>query len=753
MTTARRVGFIVATAVAALHLGLAAAVAQAPSQRPILVKEIVVEGNRRVQAAVILGRVKTTIGAPFNPTLLSEDIRAIFGLGFFDDVQLRVDDFEGGVKLTFVVVERPFVRDVDFVGNRRIDTDTLQGKIDLKLGSVYNPVDVQRAVEKLRLHYEDEGYFEVQIAPDVERFADGDVRVVFKIVEGRRMTIDRIVIRGNRGLTDRQIKKFLATQERQFFILRGTVQRERLEEDLERIVALYNEHGYIQARVESHEVRVDRERAAVTLTFRVVEGPQFRVGDITLTGITLFPESEVRRQLRLKPGDVFARSKVRQSIEAIVNLYGNIGRAAADVDPRTEPVTETRRINLALAITEGPEVYVERINISGNVRSQDKILRREIPLQEGDLFTLQKKERARQRLVNLGYFESVRVTTQPGSDKTRIVLNVEVTERPTGLFSIGGGYSSVDSFIGTLDLSQRNFLGRGWEASFRLRAGARTQQGVISFTEPWLFDRPLSFGFDLFNVLRQFPEYNYESLGGGLRLGHPFLDFWRWNAGYRLSQDEISDVTNEGETLLRDEVGTRVTSAVSTSVSRDSRDNVHAPTTGGQFSVGVDFAGLGGDSRFVKSTALLSRFWPIWLGHVLGGRLEGGYGFGWSDEPLPLFERFYLGGPNSVRSFKARRLSPIDDSGLRIGGTSYVLGNVEYIVPLPWNFRLAGFVDVGNAYGFGTPFDLTETREAVGAGLRWQSPFGPLRVDYGVNVDRRRGEDFGAFHFSVGSPF
>jgi outer membrane protein insertion porin family len=721
--------------------------------RPVLVKELTVEGNRRVQEAVILGKIQTKIGTAFNPSQLTEDLRAVFALGFFDDVQVKVEDFEGGVKVTFVVMERPFVRDVDFVGNRKITTEELQDKIDLKLGSVYNPVEVQKAREKLQDHYESEGYFEVQITPVVEKFADGDVKVVFNINEGRRMTIDRIVIRGNKGLSDRQIKKALATTEREYWILRGKLVRQRLDEDVERILALYNDHGYIQARVEGSDITVDRQKARVTLTFTVVEGPQYLVDQVKITGVTLFPEREVRRLVTLKAGDVYSRSKLRETVREITDLYSTIGRAAADVVPKTEQNPATARVALTIEITEGPEVYVERINISGNLRSQDKILRREIPMAEGELFTLQKLQRARQRLLNLGYFEKVEVGTKPGSDTSKIVVNVDVTERPTGIFSIGGGYSSVDEFVATFDLAQRNFLGRGWEASLRIRAGSRSQQGIISFTEPWLFDRPLSAGFDIFNIRREFTEYDYDSLGGGLRLSHPFAEYWRWHTGYRLTQDEISDLTEVASSALRDEEGTRITSLVSGSLTRDSRDSVLAPTRGGLTSVSLDVAGFGGDSRYIKTVASTAYFQPIWFGHVLSGRLEGGYGLGWADEPLPLFERFYLGGPNSIRGFKFRRLSPVDEAGTRIGGTSEILANAEYIIPLPFGVRLAAFFDIGNVYGFGTRFDPTETREAAGVGFRWMSPFGPIRIEYGVKLDRRKGEDFGALHFSVGSPF
>jgi outer membrane protein insertion porin family len=721
--------------------------------RPILVRELAVEGHRRVQEAVILGRVRTTVGSPFNPSQLTEDLRAIFALGFFDDVKMRVEDFEGGVKVTFVVVERPFVRDVRFTGNRKIDTSALRDKIGIQLGSVYNPVEVQAAKERLQAHYESEGYVEVQITPEVQKQPDGDVELVFAIHEGRRITIDRIVIEGNRGLSDRQIKEALLLQERRFLILRGRVERQKLDEDVERILALYNDHGYIQARVDGYQLSVDRERARVTVTFTVVEGPQYRVDTITITGVTLFPEHEVRRLVRLKPGAVFSRSAVRQTIRDITDLYSTIGRAAAAVTPRTDTVADTAAVSLTLDVSEGPEVYVERINISGNVRSQDKILRREIPMAEGELFTLQKLQRARQRLVNLGYFERVDVTTEPGSDRTKLVVNVDVTERPTGLFSVGGGFSSVDALVGTIDLSQRNFLGRGWEATARIRIGARTQQGIVSFTEPWLFDRPLSAGFDVFSIRREFDEYDFDSLGGGGRLSHPFAEYWRWHLGYRLTRDEISAVDDTASSLLRDEEGTRVTSLTSGSLTRDSRDSVIGPTRGGQTSLNLEFAGIGGDSRFVKTVGSTTYFRPIWLGHVLSARMEAGYGFGWGDDPLPLFERFYLGGPNTFRGVKFRRISPEDDAGNRVGGTSEVLGNVEYIIPLPLNFRVAAFLDVGNVYGFGTTFDPTDTREAVGAGVRWFSPFGPIRVDYGFLLDRRAGEDRAALHFSVGSPF
>jgi outer membrane protein insertion porin family len=745
----------------AVLLGPFPALAQAPTtppERPILVKEIAVQGNRRVQEAVILGRVSLKIGNPFVANRTAEDIRAIFSLGFFDDVQVRVEDFEGGVKLTYVVAERPFVRDVLFSGNKKQDASTLLEKIDLKLGTVYNPVEVNRAADKLKDFYETEGYFEVGIAPEVEKLADGDVTVTFKIAEGRRITIEQIVIEGTQGLTPKQVRGAMETQEREFYVLRGTVQRQRLDDDVDRIIQLYNDHGYVQARVEKSEIDVDREQARATIRIVVVEGPQFKVGGVDVTGNSLLPQEEIRRRSQLKSGDVFSRSKLRDSVAGIIDLYSAIGRASADVSPNTMQDTPNRLVNVVFEIVEGPETYVERINISGNTRSEEKILRREIPMAEGDLFTSQKLSRAKQRLTNLNYFDKVEAKTAPGSSKDKVVVNIDVTEKPTGLFSIGGGYSSQDGVLGTLDLSQRNFLGKGWEVFLRLRGGENLQTGTIGFTEPWLFDRPLAAGFDIFNTRRILPDYTVNSLGGDIRLGHPIGEYSRWNAMYRVSQDRISDVNELGSPELLSQEGTHLTSLIGLSLSRDTRDNIFDPTRGSTVSIGLDFAGVGFGVRFVRSVFTTTYFQPMpWLDHVLSFRHMAGYSVGWDDDPVPLFERFYLGGSNSLRQFKSLQVSPRDSSGTRIGGNSELLGTIEYQIPLFFGIKAAIFYDVGNVWGpdiaGGTKIDLTDVRHGVGAGFRWNSPFGPIRVDYGIKLDRKDGESLGNFNFSAGSSF
>ena len=407
----------------ALLLGPFPVLAQTPesTERQGFVKEIAVEGSRRVQEAVIVGRVSARIGGRLITKHVAEDIRRIFALGFFDDVQVRVEDFEGGVKLVYVVVERPFVRDVRLSGNKTHDSSTLLERIELKLGRVYDPVEVNRSADKLKEFYEQEGYLEAGITPTIEKLPDGDVIIAFQITEGRRITIDRIVVEGARGLTPKEVKAAMETQEREFIILRGSVRRQTLDDDVDRIVQLYNDHGYVQARVESVETIVSRDKPRATVRIVVVEGPQFKVGGVDVTGNSVLPLEEIRRRMELRTGDVFSRSALRHSVQGIADLYGAIGRVYTDVYPHTVEDSPHRLVNIVVEIVEGPETYVERINISGNTRTEEKVLRRELPISEGDLFTSQKLAQLKQRIANLKYFDRITVTTAPGTSEDRII--------------------------------------------------------------------------------------------------------------------------------------------------------------------------------------------------------------------------------------------------------------------------------------------------------------------------------------------
>jgi outer membrane protein insertion porin family len=729
---------------------------QTPSAPPApTVRDITVEGNRRIQTPVIINRVQTKIGDPFSPTGVREDVRSIFTLGFFDDVQVRVEDFEGGVRLIFVVVERPLVREVSFEGNQEIKTEELREKAAIRVGVLYNPVEVQRGQEAIREKYEEEGFFGVTISPRTERTPEGDIRIVFRIDEGKKMYIDRIVIEGNQALTAKQIKDSMATKERLYWILPfSKVTRKVFEEDAERILNLYADHGYIQARIESHEIVPDFQRNKVVLRTRVVEGPQFRVGSVTFSGNEILPDEEIRKLIRLKEGDPFNRSLLRASNRAIADRYSEIGRARADVTPSTDIKADALRIDVSFTIKEGPEVYVERINVTGNTKSSEKVLRRELRVAEGELFTYQKLVRSRQRLFNLGYFDEVNVTVEPGTAPDKVVINVDVKERATGLVSVGAGYSSLDNLFATLDITQRNLFGLGYEAFARFRIGTESRLGLIGFTNPYFLDTQLRAGADVYDRQRQYNDFTEERLGGDLRASYPLTEYITLGGTYRLENVEITDVAENASDDLKREIGTKLNSVIEMTLNRDTRDNIFEPTTGSRSVIDSAFAGLGGDTQYYRIIGEHSHFFPLpFFNWVFAVRGLAGYVQGWGGQDVPIFERFFLGGATTLRGQKTRSVGPKDSRGAVIGGDTELLFSTELLIPVFPRFRLVFFFDAGNAYGFGKDFDPTDLRLGAGIGFRFFSPLGPLRLEIGYNLDKEPGEKSYQLHFAVGSPF
>lgn len=720
-----------------------------------VVRDIAVEGNRRIQAPAILNRVTTKIGDPMAPAALRDDVRSIFGLGFFDDVQVRTEEFEGGVRVIFAVAERPLLREVSFEGNSELKTEELREKATIRVGVLYNPVEVQKAEEAIRQKYEDEGFFGVQITPRTERTPEGDLRVVFRIEEGPKLHIDRIIIEGNQALTASQIKGAMSTKEKIYWIFPfSTVQRKIFDDDIDRILQLYGDYGFIQARVESTEIIPDLAREKVTLKVRVVEGPQFRTGTVTITGNELLSNEEVRKLVQLQEGAVFSRGALRNSVRAIVDRYSELGRARAEVDPRTQNDLANLKVDVLIPIVEGGPVYVERINISGNTKSSEKVLRRELRVAEGELFTFQKLVRSRQRLFNLGFFDEVNAGTEQGTTPDKIVVNIDVKERATGVFSIGAGYSSLDSLFATLDVSQRNLFGRGQEVFLRIRIGTQSRLGLIGFTEPYLFDIPLRAGFDIYDREREYDDFTEERLGGDIRASYPLTEFLTLSGVYRLENVTISNISPTASRDLKDQEGTTLNSVVELMLARDTRDNIFEPTKGSRNSLEFMFAGLGGDTQFYKMIAESAWFVPlpvfnlVWAVRGLFGMAEG-----WGGQEVPIFERFFLGGATTLRGQRTRSVAPKDAQGEVIGGDKELLFNTELLIPVFARFRLALFFDAGNAYGFGTEFDPTNLRYATGVGVRFFSPLGPMRLDLGYNLDKQPGEKSWQVNFTVGAPF
>jgi outer membrane protein insertion porin family len=373
---------------------------------------------------------------------------------------------------------------------------------------------------------------------------------------------------------------------------------------------------------------------------------------------------------------------------------------------------------------------------------------------EGELFTYQKLVRSRQRLFNLGFFDEVNVGTDQGSTPDKIVVNIEVKERATGVFSIGAGYSSLDSLFATLDISQRNLFGRGQEVFLRFRIGSVSRLGLIGFTEPYLFDIPLRAGFDIYDRFREYDDFTEERLGGDIRASYPLSEYLTLSGLYRLEDVEISDVSPTASEDLKSEEGKKLNSVIEVSLARDSRDNIFEPTRGSRNSLEFMFAGLGGDTQFYKFIAESAWFVPLPVFNLVWA-VRGLYGMaeGWGGQEVPIFERFFLGGATTLRGQRTRSVAPKDDQGDVIGGDKELLFNTELLIPVVARFRIALFFDAGNAYGFGTDFDPTDLRYGAGVGVRFFSPLGPMRLDLGYNLDRKPGEKEFQVNFTVGAPF
>jgi outer membrane protein insertion porin family len=382
------------------------------------------------------------------------------------------------------------------------------------------------------------------------------------------------------------------------------------------------------------------------------------------------------------------------------------------------------------------------------------VLRRELRVAEGELFTYQKLVRSRQRLFNLGFFDEVNVGTDQGSTPDKIVVNIEVKERATGVFSIGAGYSSLDSLFATLDISQRNLFGRGQEVFLRFRIGSVSRLGLIGFTEPYLFDIPLRAGFDIYDRFREYDDFTEERLGGDIRASYPLSEYLTLSGLYRLEDVEISDVSPTASEDLKSEEGKKLNSVIEVSLARDSRDNIFEPTRGSRNSLEFMFAGLGGDTQFYKFIAESAWFVPLPVFNLVWA-VRGLYGMaeGWGGQEVPIFERFFLGGATTLRGQRTRSVAPKDDQGDVIGGDKELLFNTELLIPVVARFRIALFFDAGNAYGFGTDFDPTDLRYGAGVGVRFFSPLGPMRLDLGYNLDRKPGEKEFQVNFTVGAPF
>jgi outer membrane protein insertion porin family len=530
------------------------------------------------------------------------------------------------------------------------------------------------------------------------------------------------------------------------------------QSDLALIIHRYFDKGYVQADILDHKVLLSEDKRWLFITIAVSEGEQFRVGEVDITGDILTTKEELLENLKIESGEVFSRSAVTKGIEKITDIYGDKGFANADFKPLSLVDEGKKTVDLTIEISKSEPVFVERIDITGNVRTRDKVVRRELEVLEGELFSTSGLKRSRNNLRRLGYFEDVRIERSAGSTPDKIKLDVRVKERPTGAFTLGVGYSSFDKLIGSASVSQSNLLGTGLKVNLSVLLSGRSSRYNISFTEPWLFDKPLSAGFDLFNTARDFPDFSIDEKGFGLRFGFPlYKRTTRGFLSYSLEEVDVADVDENASLVIREQEGLRVVSSVKARVKRDTRDDAFFPTEGSLSSISAQYAGglLGGDTDFIKFEGDAVKFFPLpWWELIFSLKGSAGYIDGFSGQDEPIYERFFLGGINSLRGFESRSVGPEDPgTGELIGGNIKLLASAELLFPLFVVRNLKGvlFFDIGNSYE--DRVDFGDLRMGAGAGVRWFSPLGPLRIEWGYNLDRQEDEESNLWEFSVGRAF
>ncbi len=721
------------------------------------IAKILIEGNQAIEDGAIRPQIKMKEGDIFSPRALRDDLKSIYQLGYFLDVRAEKRDWERGKAVAFVVEEKPVIREIKFVGNQALKASELQEVVTLKTRSVLNLNLVKENVNKIIQKYREDAYFLAQVDYELESPRKGDVIVLFKITENKKIRIQTITFTGNLHFPDAQLKGLLPeTKEGGFFswlTKSGTYKEEILEKELDALLIFYLQRGFMNAKVGKPLVTFEKDGIVVNIP--IEEGLQFKVGKVELLGDLIASKEELLKKVPLFTGEILNRDHIRDSVTNLSDLYADQGYAFVDVDPQTGVQPEKQTVDISFEIRKGSLVYFERVNIRGNTKTRDRVIRRQLPAVEGDLYSLSAIRTSRERLQRLGYFKEVDFGTKKGSGDDKMDLNIQVEEGPTGNFSIGGGYSSVDKLMAMVRVSQNNLFGRGQRLSASAQLGSISQLYVLSFVEPWLFDYPLSVGGDLYRIEREYTDYTVKRNGGAVPVSFPLFEEVRGFTTYKYEKVDTSNIQPNASLIIKDQEGTSTTSAVIGAIRRDSRNHYMDPTGGSDNLISLEYAGgpLGGSNFFTKYGASSAWFFtPGWkLTFMARGRI--GYIQGRDGHSIPLYERYRLGGIYSVRGFESYSIGAKAPNGEVIGGDKELLFNFEMLFPLVKEIGMKGvlFFDAGNAWDVGQPYKLDDLRTGAGFGVRWLSPVGPLRIEWGYNIDPKPGEKRSAWEFAIGT--
>jgi outer membrane protein insertion porin family len=724
------------------------------------VARIEFKGNQKIEAPAIQQVLKSVKGALYSEADVTADIKAIYKMGYFDDVSADLTDSPEGKIITFTVVEKALISEVKIQGNKAMDVGDIHGVLTTKPRQVVNSDKLNTDIEKIRGLYHAKGYYNVEISDVLEKRGDKEVVVVFTIVENEKLYVEKISFEGNRTFSDKELRNIMKTTEwgiLHFFNDSGLLKEDQLKQDVSKINAFYLNNGFIQAQVGEPEITHDKK--GIYLKIFITEGKRFKVGKVEITGDTLkVSRATLKENLKIGKQEYFSREAMIKDIDYLVQMCNDEGFAYADALLQTTPQEKTQTVDVTYQIKKGNEVYFSRILIAGNNKTRDKVIRRQISIMEGDLYSKSALKNSYNALGGLRYFEEVDFQTEKGASENLTDVLIRVKEKSTGMFSVGAGYSALDNAVVTASISQQNLFGRGQTLTLKASIGGISQNYDLSFIEPWLFDVPLWSKADLWNYYRIYDTYSLNSSGVGATLGYHLFEQVTGYLGYRLTSDDIKDVQPTASYYVTAQAGVTTTSGLTATLARSTLDDIMFPSKGSKNSVSVTYTGgfLGGNTSFTKTNVNASWYYSLPLETVLGLYGKAGYLSSNDGSKVPIYERYTLGGMGTLRG--QRDIGPRQDSagnivetgGDLIGGLTWMGYSVELVFPLIRNAGMKGvlFYDTGNAWESG--YDFGNMRQTAGVGVRWYSPIGPLRLEYGFVLDQKPGESGGRFEFTLG---
>lgn len=729
------------------------------------VSDIRVVGSERVEPSTVLTYLSLKKGDEVTQDALDDALKSLFATGLFADVQVS----ETNGIITVRVTENPIINEVAFEGNEELEDEKLQAEIQARPRQVFTRSSIQNDVARLYDVYQKNGRFSVDIQPKIIKLDQNRVNLVFEVNEGPLTEIETIRFVGNERFDDDTLRSVVASKESHWYSILSSSDRydqDRLSFDQELLRQFYLKEGYADFRIVSSSSELSQDKTKFFITMQVEEGNRYKVGDIRVNSqIRNLDPTSLIPDVTFKNGDWYDAEKIKTSIDNITKTLGDMQYAFVNVVPDVNRNRDAGTIDLIFNINETPRVYVERINIDGNVRTLDKVVRRQMELVESDPFNKTLLSKSEQNIKDLGYFGKVDVKTLPGTTPDKTVVDVTVEEQSTGEVSLGAGFSTADGPLADFHIKERNLLGKGQNLGFSATiAGARTEFDV-SFTEPYFLDRDLAAGFDLFHTTKDQQDessFDQRRTGGGVRLGYPLSENLRQTWKYRLENNEIENVDADASRYVQDQEGKRVTSAISQRLDYSDLDSRLYPTDGYTAWVDTELAGLGGDAEYALGKLGLGYYYPVADGWVLSSIAEAGIIGSYGDTDVKINERFFLGGSN-LRGFEKAGVGPrdlqTDDS---LGGNQFYRGTVELKFPvgLPDDLGVAGhaFTDMGSLWGIDDAsttnlVDSSSLRLAAGLGLSWRSPMGPVRVDLSKPILKEDYDVDQVFRFSFGTQF